>query len=84
MFDKFKQIAQLKKIQDEFKREKLTFEDRGVSVTMNGNFEVEEIKLNPELSIEEQQITLKHCLNKVREDIQKTLAKKMMASGMGF
>ncbi len=51
---------------------------------MNGNFEVEEIKLNPELSIEHQQDVLKHCLNKVREDIQKTLAQKMMASGMGF
>ena len=84
MFEKMKQLNELRKMQDEFKKERLTFEDRGVSVTMNGNFEVEEIKLNPELSIEEQQITLKHCLNKVREDIQKTLAKKMMASGMGF
>jgi len=74
----------LRKMQDEFKREKLTFEDRGVSVTMNGNFEVEEIKLNPELSIEDQQEVVKQCLNKVREDIQKTLAKKMMASGIGF
>ncbi len=84
MFDKFKQIAQLKKMQDEFKREKLTFTDKGVSVTMNGNFEVEDVTLNPALSIEEQQSTIKHCLNKVREDIQKTLAQKMMASGMGF
>ncbi len=84
MFDKFKEIAKLKQIQDSFKKEKLTFEDRGVSVTMNGNFEVEEIKLNPQLSIEDQQEVLKYCLNKVREDIQKTLAQKMMASGIGF
>jgi DNA-binding protein YbaB len=84
MFDKFKEIAKLKQLQDSFKKEKLTFSDRGVSVTMNGNFEVEEIALNPELDIQEQQETLKRCLNKAREDIQKTLAKKMMASGMGL
>ena len=84
MFDKFKQIAQLKKMQDDFKKERLTFSDKGVSVTINGAFEVEEIILNPELSIEEQQNVLKYCLNKVREDIQKTLAKKMMSSGMSF
>ncbi len=84
MFDNIKKLHELKKMQDEFKKEKLTFEDRGVSVTLNGNFEVEEIKLNPQLSLEEQQETLKHCLNKVREDIQKTLAQKMMSSGISF
>ncbi len=84
MFDNLKKLHELKKMQDEFKKEKLTFEDRGVSVTINGNFEVEEIKLNPELSLQEQQETLKHCLNKAREDIQKTLAKKMLSSGLGF
>jgi hypothetical protein len=36
------------------------------------------------LGIQEQQEVLKYCLNKVREDIQKTLAKKMMAAGIGF
>ena len=84
MFEKMKQLNELRKMQDEFKKERLTFEDRGVSVTMNGNFEVEEIKLNPQLSIEDQQEVLRQCLNKVREDIQRTLAKKMMASGIGF
>jgi DNA-binding protein YbaB len=84
MFDNVKKLYELKKLQDSFKKEKITFEDRGVSVTMNGNFEVEEIILSPELSLEEQQTVLKKCLNKVREDIQKNLAQKMMASGIGF
>src|SRR3989344_1417370 len=53
MFDNMKQLNELRKMQDEFKKERLTFEDRGVSVTMNGNFEVEEIKLNPQLSIKD-------------------------------
>lgn len=84
MFDKLKQLHQLKKLQDDFKKERLTFSDRGVSVTMNGNFEVEEIKLNPELTAQHQEEVLKHCLNQVREDIQKNLAKKMMDSGFGL
>jgi len=84
IFDQFKKIAELKKLQDSFKKEKITIEKRGVSVEMNGNFEVENIKLNPELSTEDQQETLKHCLNEAREDIQKRLAKVMMSSGIGF
>jgi len=84
MFDNIKKLHELKKLQDSFKKEMLTFEDRGVSVTMNGNFEVEEIVLSPDLNLQEQQEVLKKCLNKVREDIQKTLAQKMMASGIGF
>ena len=84
MFDKLKQLHELKKMQEEFKKERMTFSDRGVSITMNGSFEVEDIRLNPELSTEDQQQVLKHCLNQVREDIQKNLAKKMMASGIGF
>ena len=84
MLDQFKKIAELKKLQDNFKKEKETVEKRGVSVVMNGNFEVEDIKLNSELSVEEQQETLKQCLNEARENIQKRLAKSLMASGIGF
>lgn len=84
MFDKLKQLNELRKLQGEFKKEKLTVDRGGVSVTLNGNFEVEDIKLNAELSIEDQQNTLKDALNEARESIQKKLAQKMMASGIGF
>jgi len=84
VFDQFKKIAELKKIQDSFKKEKVILEKRGVAVTINGSFEVEEIKLNPELNLQDQQEVLKSCLNEAREDIQKKLAKIMMNSGIGF
>jgi len=84
MLDQIKKIAELKKLQDSFKKEKMTVEKRGVSATVNGSFEVEEIKLNPELSLEDQQNVLKQCLNEARESIQKTLAKMMMSSGISF
>ncbi|MSU60379.1 MAG: YbaB/EbfC family DNA-binding protein [Candidatus Staskawiczbacteria bacterium] len=84
MFDNLKKMYELKKMQDEFKKEKLTVEKRGVTVSINGSFEVEEIKLNPELGIEDQQSALKEALNEARESIQKTLAQKMMSSGIGL
>ena len=84
MFDNFKKIAELKKMQDSFKKEKLTIEKRGVSVTINGNMEIEEVKLNSELSLEDQQNLVKECFNEAKENIQKTLAKSLMDAGLGF
>jgi DNA-binding protein YbaB len=84
MFDNLKKIAELKKMQDSFKKERLTVEKRGVEVTINGNMEIEEVKLNPELSLEEQQSTVKQCFNEAKESIQKTLAKTLMGAGLGF
>ena len=84
VFDNIKKMAELKKLQDSFKKEKMVVERNGVSVEMNGNFEVENIRLNPELSIEDQQDALKKCLNEAREGIQKKMAQIMMSSGIGF
>ena len=84
IFDKFKKLHELKKMQDEFKKEKVTVPKQGVSVTLNGNIEVEEIKLNPDLSIEYQQDILKQCFNEAKQKIQQSLAQKMMSSGMSF
>ena len=84
VFDQLKKIAELKKLQGEFKKEKVVTERDGVTVEMNGNFEIENIKLNSELSIEKQQEVLKRCINEAREDIQKKMAKMMMSSGFSF
>ncbi|HLD70810.1 MAG TPA: YbaB/EbfC family nucleoid-associated protein [Negativicutes bacterium] len=81
MFEKIKQLHQLKKMQDEFKKESVTVENQGTQVTMNGNFEVMDIKLNVALGQHEQQNALKQALNEARETIQKKLAEKMMQSG---
>jgi DNA-binding protein YbaB len=74
----------LKKLQDSFKKEKTIVERDGVLVEMNGNFEVIQVKLNPELDTEKQQELLKRCLNEAREIIQKQMAKNLMASGFSF
>jgi len=84
IFDQFKKMAELKKLQDSFKKEREVVEKEGISVEINGAFEVESIKLNPELDIMRQQEVLKRCLNEARENIQKRLAKIMMSSGISF
>jgi len=83
-FDQLKKIAELKKLQDSLKKERVVIERDGVVVEMNGNFEIESIKLNPELTVEKQQDVLRRCLNEAREDIQKKMAKIMMSSGFSF
>lgn len=71
-------------MQDQMKKEMMTIEKNGVSVTINGSFEVQDIKLNPSLSIEDQQRALKEALNEAKNSIQKKLAQSLMGSGMGF
>lgn len=84
MFDKLKQLHQLKNLQNEFKRQTVSVENNGVVITLNGNFEVLEVILNPALDIPAQQLAIKAAANGAREKIQKELAQKMMGSGMSF
>lgn len=84
VFDQLKKINELRKLQGDMKKEKIVVEKRGVTVEMNGEFAVENIKLNPELGIEDQQDALKQCLNEAREGIQKRMAQVMMNSGISF
>ena len=84
MFDNLKKMAELKKMQDSFKKETVAVEKNGIKVVMNGNFEVQEISLNASLSKEEQERNLISCLNQAKDDIQKTLAKNLMSSGFSL
>ena len=84
MLDQLKKIAELKKIQDSFKKEKVIVERDGVTVEINGNLDVESIKLNPDLNAEKQQEILKRCLNEAKDIIQKKMAKSLMNSGISF
>lgn len=76
MFDKLKQIQELRKIQSAAKEEKTEVEKNGVRVILNGNFEIEKITLNPELVKEVQEKVLEECLNEAIKKIQLSLAKK--------
>jgi DNA-binding protein YbaB len=83
MFDQLKKIQELKRLQESFKQEKETVQKRGISVTVNGNMEVENITLNPALEQREAEETLRQCVNEASKNIQKRIAKVMMSSGLG-
>jgi DNA-binding protein YbaB len=74
MFDKLKQIGQIKKMQEKMKEERIEANEKGVKIIINGNFEVEKIVLNQGLNSEEQAIILKRLFNQAVKDIQVKIA----------
>lgn len=77
MFDKFKQLAQLKGLQNEIAKERFEAEMDGVKVTVNGALSVEGVVLNPDLNVEEQADTVKRCANEALKKAQVGAAKKL-------
>ena len=87
MFNKLKQFKDLrdkaKTMQNALAGETISQEKNGIKVSLNGNLEIIEIKLNSDLSKNEQENSLKSCLNEAIKKAQKVMAKKMQDMG-GF
>ncbi len=83
MFEKLKQIKKLQEMQSALKSEKIENEKNGVKVFMNGKLEIEDIQLNPDLSIQDQEKAVKDCVNDAMKKVQMIVAKKMQSMGMG-
>ncbi|MEA2113454.1 MAG: YbaB/EbfC family nucleoid-associated protein [Patescibacteria group bacterium] len=77
MFDKLKQLKQLKELQGQLGQEKAECEKNGVKAVVNGKMEIEEIILNEELSKEDQEKTVKDCVNDAMKKMQMLAAQKM-------
>jgi len=77
MFDKLKQIKQLKELRDSLSQEREEVEKEGIKVIINGKMEIEDIQINSDLSKEEQEKILKECINEAVKKIQTVLASKM-------
>jgi DNA-binding protein YbaB len=77
MLDKFKQLRNLKKLQDELSKEKVEVEKEGIKVVVNGEMKIEEIFLNGNLSKEKQEKILKDCINEAMDRMKFRMAQKM-------
>ena len=77
MFDKLKQLAQIRDLQAKLSREKVEVEKQGVKMIINGKMEVEEVVLNSALSKEEQETAVRECFNDGMKKIQTLAAKQM-------
>ena len=85
MFDKLKQMKQIRDIQNTLKKEKFTKEKGGVRVVVNGTLAVEEIILNPDLGQDRQAMLVKDCINDAMRDAQMAMAKQFQGmGGMGM
>lgn len=78
MFNQLKAIAKLKGIEKELGQERVEVEKNGVKVVVNGRFEVEDISLNPEISLKDQSEILKTCFNEALREIQTKALEKML------
>lgn len=77
MFDKMKQLREMKQLSDSLATESAEAEKQGVKVVINGKMNIESIELNSELTKEEQEIILKNCINEAMAKIQKIVAGRM-------
>jgi DNA-binding protein YbaB len=85
MFSKLKQFrdlrSQAKTMQDSLAQESITEEKNGVKVTLNGNLELTNLSINPDLDKSAQEEALKSCFNGAVKKAQRLMAKKMQEMG---
>lgn len=85
MFEQLKKLKQLNDLKNSLQYEKSAVEKKGIRVVVNGKMEIEEIKLNFELSQERQEKIIKDCVNEAMKNVQFAAAKKMMEkTGFNF
>ena len=85
MFSKLKQIKDLrdqaKVMQNALGKENVTESKGGITMTMNGNMEITEIKVEGELSKQSLEQDFKSCANETIKKVQRLMAKKMQEMG---
>lgn len=84
MLDKLKQLKQLKSLHDAAKSERFEASKDGVKIVINGNMQVEDLVLNPELNIEQQTRAVKECLNDAIRNAQMGMAQKLQGMNIGL
>ena len=85
MFSKLKQIKDLrdqaKVMQSALSKESVTESKNGISITMNGNMEITEVKIDGEISKSSLEGDFKACANETIKKVQRLMAKKMQEMG---
>jgi DNA-binding protein YbaB len=85
MFNKMKHLkdlrSQAKTLQSALAQESITVDKKNVSITMNGNLEITEIKIPEDISSAEAANLVKDCVNDANKKAQKMMARKMQEMG---
>lgn len=72
MFDRLKQLNELRKAKDELAREVIEVEHRGITVRMAADFSLRDIKIDGQANDR-----IKEAMNRALREVQKIAAKEM-------
>ena len=85
MFNKLKQFkdlrSQAKQLQNTLSQEVINIQKNGVTITINGNLEVQKVEIEDGLSKEKIEDGVKNGINEGIKKMQKVMAKKMQEMG---
>mgnify|MGYP000874374628 CR=1 FL=1 len=85
MFNKLKQYKDLrdqaKTLQNMLSQESITVEKNGITVTINGNFEITSLTINENLNKTSIEKNTADCFNDAVKKIQRVIAEKMQGMG---
>ncbi len=85
MFEKLKQLkdlrSQAKTMQSMLAQEKITVDEHGIKITMNGNMEIIELIIAPDVAPERIAGYVKDSTNEIIKKTQKVMAQKMQEMG---
>ena len=77
MFDKLKQLKQLKDLQNILSKERVEVERDGIKIAINGKLEIEMIQINAPLEKEKLEKSIRDCFNEAIKKINMQIAQKM-------
>lgn len=77
MFDKLKQLNQLRQIQKTLEAETLSYEKHNIHVTIDGKMTIKELTLDPARSPKDQEKAVRECINEAMQKMQQLMAQKM-------
>jgi len=85
MFNKLKQFKDLRNkakiLQNALALESVEYEKHGVKATMNGNMEITQLSISPEVNQDKLQNILTEVINETIKRAQKIMAKKVQEMG---
>ncbi len=76
MFDKLKQIKQMRDLQKQAQAEIIEAESNGVKIAIDGTLNLKDIKLNPDLNIEDQERAIMTAFRDGVSKVKSAMAQK--------
>ncbi|MDD2807164.1 MAG: YbaB/EbfC family nucleoid-associated protein [Patescibacteria group bacterium] len=84
MFDKLKQLRELKALQDQMRHKKYEVSEGGITVVVNGNLILESLDISSDSSQNISGEAIKQSVNKAIKKAQQGMAQKLQGMNLGL